>query len=99
MSNVPQLTPRKYRVNFGEFIGIGPNGNLWVEGDKVISVNKEDQHLSVKGWVRPEDVDAQNQVLSTRIAGARLDYYGVGTVGIKQGPGFGYWLLDVFWPF
>ncbi|MEO6027939.1 MAG: flagellar basal body L-ring protein FlgH [Candidatus Binatia bacterium] len=78
---------------------VASNGNLWVEGDKIISVNKEDQHLSVKGWVRPEDVDAQNQVLSTRIAGARLDYYGVGTVGIKQGPGFGYWLLDVFWPF
>ncbi|HYC65430.1 MAG TPA: hypothetical protein VEC14_11925 [Reyranellaceae bacterium] len=26
-----QLTPRKYKVNFGEFYGIGPNGNLWVE--------------------------------------------------------------------
>ena len=28
----PQLDPRKYSVNFGEFIGIGPNGNLWVDG-------------------------------------------------------------------
>ena len=27
-----QLEPRKYGVNFGEFIGIGPNGNLWVDG-------------------------------------------------------------------
>ncbi len=78
---------------------VAPNGNLWVEGDKIISVNKEDQHLTVKGWVRPEDVDAQNQVLSTRLADAKLDYYGVGTVGIKQGPSVGYWLLDVFWPF
>jgi diaminopimelate decarboxylase len=26
-----ELTPRSYRVNFGEFIGIGENGNLWVE--------------------------------------------------------------------
>jgi diaminopimelate decarboxylase len=26
-----QLTPRKYKVNYGEFYGIGPNGNLWVE--------------------------------------------------------------------
>jgi len=25
------LTPRNYKVNFGEFYGIGPNGNLWVE--------------------------------------------------------------------
>ena len=27
----PQLTPRQYKVNYGEFYGIGPNGNLWVE--------------------------------------------------------------------
>lgn len=26
-----QLTPRKYKVNFGEFYGVGPNGNLWIE--------------------------------------------------------------------
>src|SRR5262249_1178905 len=26
-----QLTPRKYKVNYGEFYGIGLNGNLWVE--------------------------------------------------------------------
>jgi diaminopimelate decarboxylase len=28
----PKLEPRKYKENFGEFIGIGPNGNLWVDG-------------------------------------------------------------------
>ena len=27
-----QLTPRQYSTAFGEFIGIGPNGNLWVDG-------------------------------------------------------------------
>jgi diaminopimelate decarboxylase len=31
MRTVPVLTPRKYEKNFGEFIGVGPNGNLWVE--------------------------------------------------------------------
>ena len=29
--NAPQLTPKDYSTNFGEFIGIGPNGNLWIE--------------------------------------------------------------------
>jgi diaminopimelate decarboxylase len=29
--HVLPLTPRTYRKNFDEFIGIGPNGNLWVE--------------------------------------------------------------------
>lgn len=28
----PQLTPRHYSTQFGEFIGVGPNGNLWVDG-------------------------------------------------------------------
>lgn len=29
--NPVTLTPRKYSTNFGDFIGIGPNGNLWIE--------------------------------------------------------------------
>ena len=28
--SAPVLEPRSYQVNFGEFIGIGENGNLWV---------------------------------------------------------------------
>lgn len=78
---------------------VGPSGNLWVQGDKIVSVNKEDQHIVVQGWVRPEDIDSANQVLSTRLADARIDYYGVGTLGVKQSPGWGYWLMDVVWPF
>lgn len=27
----PVLTPKKYKENYGEFIGVGDNGNLWVE--------------------------------------------------------------------
>jgi flagellar L-ring protein precursor FlgH len=38
-------------------------------------------------------------VLSTRLADARIDYYGVGTLGVKQRPGWGYWLMDLVWPF
>jgi diaminopimelate decarboxylase len=30
--SAPQLTPRDYKTSFGEFIGIGPNGNLHVDG-------------------------------------------------------------------
>lgn len=78
---------------------VGPSGNLWVQGDKIVAVNKEDQHIVVQGWVRPEDIDSQNQVLSMRLADARIDYYGVGALGIKQRPGWGYWLMDIVWPF
>jgi flagellar L-ring protein precursor FlgH len=78
---------------------ISPNGNLWVEGEKVVAVNREDQHIVVSGWVRPEDIDAQNQVPSSRLAFGRVDYYGVGVIGSKQRPGWGLWLLDLVWPF
>lgn len=78
---------------------ISPTGNLWIQGDKIVAVNREDQHIVVQGWVRPEDIDAQNQVLSTRIADARLDYYGTGVVGRRQREGWGLFLLDLVWPF
>jgi flagellar L-ring protein precursor FlgH len=78
---------------------VAGNGNLWIEGEKIVSVNHEDQHLVIAGWVRPEDVNAQNEVLSSRVALGRIDYYGVGVVGMKQRPGWGYWALDWVWPF
>ena len=78
---------------------VSANGNLWIEGEKIVSVNHEDQHLVIGGWVRPEDIDAQNQVLSSRVALGRIDYYGIGVIGMKQRPGWGYWLLDWVWPF
>ena len=78
---------------------VSPTGNLWVQGDKIVSVNQEDQHIVVQGWVRPEDIDSQNQVLSTRLADARIDYYGVGVVGAKQRQPWGFWLFDAVWPF
>jgi len=78
---------------------VSPTGNLWVEGDKIVSVNKEDQHIVVQGWVRPEDIDSQNQVLSTRLADARIDYYGIGVVGAKQRQPWGFWVFDLVWPF
>jgi diaminopimelate decarboxylase len=28
----PELKPMDYKVKYGEFIGVGPNGNLWVDG-------------------------------------------------------------------
>ena len=78
---------------------IAPNGNLWVEGDKAVAVNHENQHIVLAGWARPEDITADNEVLSTRLAQAKIDYYGTGVIGMKQFPGWGYWLLDWVWPF
>jgi flagellar L-ring protein precursor FlgH len=82
-----------------EVKAVSPAGNLWVQGDKVVMVNNEDQHIVLSGWVRPEDIDARNQVASTRLAQARIDYYGEGPVGRQQGAGWGMVVLDYLWPF
>lgn len=82
-----------------EVKAVSPTGNLWVQGDKVVSVNNEDQHIVLSGWVRPEDIDARNEVASTRLAQARIDYYGVGEVGRQQRAGWGMIVLDYVWPF
>jgi flagellar L-ring protein precursor FlgH len=82
-----------------EVKAVSPTGNLWVQGDKIVAVNNEDQHIVLSGWVRPEDIDAKNEVASTKLAQARIDYYGVGELGRQQRAGWGMILLDYVWPF
>src|SRR5205823_5852465 len=65
-------------------MAVEANGNLLVEGDKIIRVNRENQHLVLSGTIRPEDVRSDNTVPSTRLADARISYFGDGTVGDKQ---------------
>ena len=66
-------------------VGVDPSGNLHVQGDKVITVNREEQYIVLTGIVRPEDITTDNSVASTRLADARIDYYGRGVVADKQG--------------
>jgi diaminopimelate decarboxylase len=37
----PQLEPKDYKERYGEFIGVGPNGNLWVEDCDVADLAAE----------------------------------------------------------
>ncbi len=74
-------------------------GNLRVRGDKIVTVNSEDQHIVLTGTVRPEDIAPDNSVTSMRLADARISYYGYGSVGDKQGVPLGHRLMDWIWPF
>lgn len=82
-----------------EVKAVSPTGNLWVQGNKIVSVNNEDQHVVLSGWVRPTDISAANEIESTRIADARIEYFGRGPVGRIQRPGWGVAVLDWVWPF
>lgn len=76
-----------------------PSGVLRIEGEKIISVNNEEQIMVISGLVRPRDVNSDNEVTSNKVANMRIDYYGRGTVGEAQ---YGGWLgraLRKVWPF
>ncbi len=76
-----------------------PSGLLRIEGEKIISVNNEEQVLVISGLVRPRDITSDNEVLSSKVAQTRIDYYGKGTVGEAQYGGWGARLLRLIWPF
>ena len=63
------------------------NGNMWVEGQKMLTLNQGEEYVRVAGLVRPEDIQPGNNVDSSRIAQAQISYTGSGSVhdSTKQG--------------
>jgi len=92
----------KRNVNFqGDIsvrvMAVDKSGQLQIKGTKVVDVDKNKQTLNFSGWVRPEDISAQNFVASERVADAALTYSLSGNLGKTRGGIVGR-LLNVFWP-
>lgn len=77
-----------------------PNGTLVVRGEKWLTLNQGEEFIRVSGLVRPQDIDQNNSVSSTKLADARLTYSGSGTLNDSNVTG---WLARFFisplWPF
>ncbi len=79
-------------------IEVMPNGNLIIEGRKEVTIDKEKRFIILSGIVRPEDVEFDNTVSSSKIADARIEYTGTGVISDKQSPGFLHRVFDWVYP-
>ena len=76
---------------------VEPGGRLRVEGSKVINVDKNEEKIDLKGWVRAQDVSSSNLVDSWRIADAQIVYTSSGSMSKPKGGIIGK-LLGALWP-
>ncbi len=64
------------------------NGNLVIEGSKVVEINEEKEIIKITGVVRPQDVLKNNVLYSSSIADAQITYAGKGVANTGRRPGF-----------
>lgn len=69
-----------------------PNGDLFIEGTKILLVNDEELHIYVSGVIRPQDIEQDNSVPSSRIADAEIELTGQGDLTQNQRMG---WLQQI----
>jgi flagellar L-ring protein precursor FlgH len=62
-------------------VNVLPNGYLVVEGIKRVQVNAENQVITIRGVVRPVDIDTTNSIPSDRVAQMELLVNGKGVIG------------------
>lgn len=76
-----------------------PNGDLFVEGTKVVMINYEEYHLYVSGVLRPADIEPDNSVDSNLVADARVEFTGRGAIDDQVDRGWLTKILDFVSPF
>ena len=75
------------------------DGNLFIEGHRVVLVNNEEAHFYVSGIIRSYDIEKNNSISSSLIAEAQVEFTGRGVVTEKTEPGWGGRAMDYAWPF
>ena len=74
------------------------NGNMEILGQKKLTLNNGDEYIRLLGIIRPEDINNQNTVQSSRIANAKISYTGAGDVADTSKKGWFAKLVDVVTP-
>jgi flagellar L-ring protein FlgH len=64
----------------GQVMSVLPNGVLVIEAERQVAFNQQTQMIRLRGLVRPSDVNASNQVLSTAVTDLELEVVGKGII-------------------
>lgn len=70
-----------------------PNGNLVIQGVRVVTFSGETQYVVLHGIVRRDDIAPDNSIQSTNIADARVEFYAEGALTEAQKRG---WLAKAY---
>lgn len=68
-------------------IGIDKYGMLEIEGSQYVTVNGEEQKITLKGFIKADDLSSSNFISSSRIESARIELSGIGEVNDNRNPG------------
>ena len=70
-----------------------PNGNLVIEGVRLVTFSGETQYVVLHGLVRPDDISSSDTVLSSHIAEAKVEFINKGQLMDAEKRG---WLSNVY---
>ncbi|MBD3346729.1 MAG: flagellar basal body L-ring protein FlgH [Chitinivibrionales bacterium] len=63
------------------------NGNLVIDGSKVVEINNEKEIIKLSGIIRPQDIETDNIIYSYNVADAKINYSGKGVNTTARRPG------------
>jgi flagellar L-ring protein FlgH len=69
-------------------IDVDENGNLKIEGKRILKVNDEKTTIKIAGFIRPGDILPDNSIYSSKIMDGEIIFEGDGIVTSAQGPGW-----------
>jgi flagellar L-ring protein precursor FlgH len=75
-----------------------PNGNLFVRGEKWLTLNQGEEYVQITGIVRPTDIGPDNSLPSYKVADARITYSGSGFLNDANRPGLLARFFMKLWP-
>lgn len=77
-----------------------PNRNLIVRGEKMMMLNQSDEYVRFVGIVRPQDIEQDNTIKSTRVANVHMAYGGKGDLSAANKMGaLGRFFQSQAWPY